>query len=113
MNQRTKNIKLAFPILSIMIGLFFIFIVATMTESAGFTFRLFTAGPFLLFFGIGTLIAPMDLPVKENEEDEDPALNLGVILKGAPRWKLVVWGGALIAGVMFRDEVIGFLQSLM
>ncbi len=104
MRGREKNIRLALPILLLVVGLFFTFIVVTMVESAGFSFRLFTAGPFLLFLGIATLVAPIELPQGEDENDESN-LSMGNILKGVPKWKLVVWAAAFIAGIALKDDV--------
>ena len=98
----------------LVLGLVFTIIAASMSGSAGFTFRVFTAGPFLLFLGVGMLVAPLEIGSGgDSEADSESELDLVAVIKGAPKWKLVVWAGALIAGFALRDTVIALVYSVI
>ena len=111
-----KKMRLALPIMLLVLGLVFTLIAASMFDSAGFTLRLFTAGPFLLFLGVGMLIAPIEPGDGDEEETEGTSENtpdLFAMLKQAPKWKLAVWAAALIAGLVLRDDVIALLHTVI
>ncbi|MCG8477759.1 MAG: hypothetical protein MI724_01585 [Spirochaetales bacterium] len=115
-NIDPKKLSIVLPIMLLVLGLVFTVIAASMSGSAGFTFRLFTVGPFLLFLGVGTLIAPLEIESGgegESETDSGNELDLIAIIKGAPKWKLAVWAGALIAGLALRDNVIVLVYSVI
>ena len=115
-NIDPKKMSIVLPIMLLVLGLVFTVIAASMSGSAGFTFRVFTAGPFLLFLGVGMLIAPLEIESGgegESETDSGNELDLIAIIKGAPKWKLAVWAGALIAGLALRDNVIALVYSVI
>ena len=115
-NIDPKKMSIVLPVMLLVLGLVFTVIAASMSGSAGFTFRVFTAGPFLLFLGVGMLIAPLEIESGgegESETDSGNELDLIAIIKGAPKWKLAVWAGALIAGLALRDNVIALVYSVI
>jgi hypothetical protein len=71
-----------------------------MSTDAGFTFRVFTAGPALVLLGIATLVAPIDVP------EEQAAIDLIAIIKQAPKWKIAIWAVAFLAGILFKDAFL-------
>lgn len=111
----SKKMSRALPIVFLVLGLVFTIVAASMFGSAGFTFRLFTAGPFLLFLGVGLIIAPAELGTgdDDDEADSESALDLITMLKEAPKWKLAVWAAALIAGLVLRDDVIALVHTVI
>lgn len=114
-NIDPKKMSLVLPILFLVLGLAFTVIAASMSGSAGFTFRLFTAGPFLLFLGVAMFIAPLEIGGGEGQSEADSAheLDLIAMIKASPKWKLAVWAGALLAGLVLRDNVIALVYSVI
>jgi len=100
-NPKLKNLTYAIPILLLVIGGYFSFIAATMAVSTGFTLKLFTAGPFFIFLGIATVLAPVNFPVTDK-----PALEIRDVLAANAKWKWIVWAAALISGVIWRNNVL-------
>jgi hypothetical protein len=99
-NQKLKNLKYAIPIMFLTLGGFFSFMAATMGVSAGFTFKLFTAGPTFLFLGVATIFAPVNIPENGN------TLNIKEVLEANAKWKWVIWIAALIAGIIFKTDIL-------
>lgn len=100
-NPKLKNLKYVIPVLFLIVGGYFSFIAATMGLSAGFTLKLFTAGPAFIFLGIATIIAPVNIPVTENN-----TLGISEIMSVNAKWKLAVWIAAIIAGAVLRNSVL-------
>jgi hypothetical protein len=100
-NPRLKNLKYAIPIMFLGLGIFFSVMAATMGMSAGFTFKLFTAGPGFILLGIGTIAAPVNIPVTDSN-----TLNVKEILEVNAKWKWAVWAAALIVGIIFQDDIL-------
>jgi hypothetical protein len=106
-NPKLKNLKYVIPFLLLIAGGYFSFIAATMAVSAGFTLKLFTAGPAFVFLGIATIIAPVNLPVTENA-----TLDIKEVLTVNAKWKWIVWIAAIIAGAVWRNDVLVLFARL-
>ena len=100
-NPKLKNLKYVIPVFFLVVGGYFAFIAATMSLSAGFTLKLFTAGPAFIFLGIATIVAPVNIPVTDK-----PALDIKEVLAVNAKWKWVVWAASLVAGLIWRDDVL-------
>ena len=94
-------------ILFVTIGAFFYVLDATMSRDGGFTFKIFIAGIPLLLLGISMLILPPKfiIPSKYDELNKPSDYNSS-FLGDNPKWKIAIWIGAALLGIIFRDAAL-------
>lgn len=87
-----------YGIFVLIIGVVFSWFAFTMTRDAGFTIRLFVAGPLFVVLGLAFLVFPGgDITAKESrEKTKDP----GVVFSQAPQRDKIAWGVAATIGAI-------------
>jgi hypothetical protein len=100
------NIQLGriFGLLLVFLGVIFTLTATGMFRDAGFTLRLFTAGPALVLLGVAMLVFPGgDITARESRsKQKDPM----VFFKQAPALHKAVWFGAILAGAVVSTTLL-------
>lgn len=93
-----------FGLLCLFIGGLFIWLNTSMSQDAGFTLKMFKAGPGFIGLGLALLVLPGgDITAAQSRNKEkDPK----TWMTEAPMMHKVIWGVAFLAGIVVYSQLI-------